>query len=345
MTPEAHALRDEITQWCVNHKTDQTYQAHMNYDVRSRIVDSWVLSHGGLLLIPEPTDGTAYFLDSSSNQVVIRQSMTTSPLELFHRMAILQWSGLVGGDLPSRNLERNFYMITKLDALGVPKEFGWEPQLVSHFPDFGAFGYEAILDNLFTGYRDSSHAHTRPFRASEHRVTVPEGGTETVQLKVKGGTPPYSFAVIGGGTIIAVNQRGLVTVNMPAGAAGAFLLWVIITDSADRRTQSALYITVGDPATSAQVTPGTLTFPRQFFEAEEGPPAEFFDLVAMGGYPPYIFEKVSPGFAAITVVGSRLRVAFGRGTPPSTKLVTLRCTDAAGAVVETVFSITPTRPA
>ena len=128
----------KITQWCLAHKVSPTYQAHMNYDVRSRIVDSWVLSHGGLLLIPEPTDGTTYFLDSVSNQVTIRQSMTTNPLELFHRMAIQIWSALVGGDLPSRNLERNFYMITKLDDQGQPKPFGWTPNLVSHFPDFGS---------------------------------------------------------------------------------------------------------------------------------------------------------------------------------------------------------------
>ena len=161
----------------------------MNYDVRSRIVDSWVLSHGGLLLIPEPTDGTAYFLDNSSNQVVIRQSMTTSPLELFHRMAILQWSGLVGGDLPSRNLERNFYMITKLNDMGLPKPFGWTPTLVAHFPDFGAFGYEAILDNLFTGYRDTSHAHTRPLRISAHKVTVKAGRAGNAAAKGKGRRP------------------------------------------------------------------------------------------------------------------------------------------------------------
>ena len=248
MTPEAHALRDEITQWCIEHKRNVDYQAHMNYDVRSRIVDSWVLSHGGLLLIPEPTDGTAYFLDNPSNQVVIRQSMTTSPLELFHRMAIQIWSALVGGNLPSRNLERNFYMITKLDDQGEPMLFGWLPNLVAHFPDFGAFGYEAILDNLFTGYMASSHAHTRPLRASSHRVVVGPGETQLIQMKVRGGVPPYSFA-LAGGSAAAISQAGLITVRVPEQAgAGEFAMIIVVSDSADNRVNADLHITVRVPA-------------------------------------------------------------------------------------------------
>ena len=245
MTPEAHALRSEITQWCIAQKVSPNYQAHMNYDVRSRIVDSWVLSHGGLLLIPEPTDATtAYFLDSSSNQVVIRQSMKTDPIELFHRMAIQIWSALVGSDLPSRNLERNFYMIAKFDALGAPQPFGWQPSLVSHFPDFGAFGYEAILDKLFTGYLPTSHAHTRPLRASSHRITVRAGDTEREQIHVKGGRPPYSFALAGSGAA-SVTQDGVIVLAIPAGTdPDEVTLSAIVTDFAGARVTVSIHVTI-----------------------------------------------------------------------------------------------------
>ena len=245
MTPEADTLRKEITQWCIAHKVDPNYQAHMNYDVRSRIVDSWVLSHAGLLLIPEPTDGTAYFMDNSSNQVVIRQSMTTNPLELFHRMAIIPWSGLIGDNLPSRNLKRDFYMITKLDDQGQPKPYGWTPSLVSHFPDFGAFGYEAILDNLFTGYLSTSHAHIQPLRASFPEITVNPGVPASVQLRVKGGTPPYDF-LIGpdpfGTSIAQVDSAGLVTFTVPAAAnAGVdYPLIVLVADSEGMQTHTTI---------------------------------------------------------------------------------------------------------
>ena len=243
MTPEAHALRDEITEWCIAHKVNPNYQAHMNYDVRSRIVDSWVLSHAGLLLIPEPTDGTAYFLDSASNQVTLRQSMTTNPLELFHRMSIQIWSALVGGDLPSRNLERNFYTITKLDDQGLPMTFGWEPSLVSHFPDFGAFGYEAILDILFTGLLPTSHAHTRPLRVSRHAIEIMVGETKEFNVRVKGGQPPYSYAVTGGA--IAVTQMGKVTLTIPDNAQPQEIVThVIVTDFAGRREQATIQVTI-----------------------------------------------------------------------------------------------------
>ena len=248
MNDEARKLRTDITLWCVDHKVDSLYQAHMNYDVRSRIVDSWVLSHGGLLLIPEPTDGSQYFLDNSSNQVTIQQSMTTAPLELFHRMAILQWSGLVGGDLPSRNLERNFYMITKLDDQGLPKPFGWTPTLISHFPDFGAFGYEAILDNLFTGYRDTSHAHTRPLRVSAHKATVKAGGRATQQLKVKGGVPPYTYGMGPdpfGVSIASITSTGEVVIT-PSSAlpSSEHVLELFVVDSASTRVDTTILVTI-----------------------------------------------------------------------------------------------------
>ena len=244
MTPEAHALRNEITQWCIAHKVNPTYQAHMNYDVRSRVVDSWVLSHAGLLLIPEPADGTAYFLDSSSNQVTIQQSMTTNPLELFHRMAIQLWSALVGGDLPSRNLERNFYMIAKLDAQGQPQPFGWAPSLISHFPDFGAFGYEAILDNLFTGYLPTSHAHANPLRASKHHIIVNVGKTKREQIAVKGGRPPYSYALAGAGAA-SVTQDGVIVISIPAGTPPQESTVVaIVTDFVGARVTVPIKITI-----------------------------------------------------------------------------------------------------
>ena len=246
MTPEAHALRIEISQWCIAHKVSPNYQAHMNYDVRSRIVDSWVLSHAGLLLIPEPTDGSAYFLDSASNQVTIRQSMKTHPLELFHRMAVQIWGALVGGDLPSRNLERNFYMITKLDDQGQPKPFGWSPTLISHFPDFGAFGYEAILDNLFTGYLPSSRAHSSPLRASSHRFTLKAGETEREQIRVKGGRPPYTFALAGAGAA-SVTQTGVIVITIPAGTAAQETdITAIVTDFAGARVEARIHISIID---------------------------------------------------------------------------------------------------
>ena len=241
ISTEARALREEIAHWCRDHMRDPDYQIHRGYTPRGFVMDTWVRSFGGLLLIPRPTDGAAYFLDVEANRSLVRLEMETGPLEFFHRQSALLWENLIGGDAPSRNLERNFFRVVKANETGGLLDF-WTPALVSHFPDFGAFGYEAVLDNLFTGFT-KHQINEQPLRTSSHRIEIRAGETHAFQIKAKGGRKPYSYATTGGA--ISVTQTGRVTLDIPTEAVpGEFMLHVVVTDYAGNREAAAVHVTI-----------------------------------------------------------------------------------------------------
>ena len=241
MDSAARELRTEVTIWCVDHLVDPIVQYHRGHGGRGLVMDYWIRSFVGLLLPEEPTDGTDYFLDLADNRALIRREMQYNPLEVYQRMSLALWTNLIGTGRPSRNLERDFFSIATTDAQGGPLAFGWRPVLVSEFPDFGAFGHEDIDDLLFTGFRPR-HVDSRLLRASQHTVSVEKGTTAFVQVRVKGGRKPYSFA-LAGASFAAVNQAGRVTINAPASpSTPQVAVWVIIADASGQSVESHIAI-------------------------------------------------------------------------------------------------------
>ena len=154
-------------------------------------------------------------------------------------------------------------------------------------------------------------------------------------LSATGGTPPYTFALIGSASAgtVSVSPGGLVSAVFSAPGTATFT--VQVTDGAQAVVSRLVSVQVVNPV--MLTAPASATAPAGT--------AFTFTPIATQGAPPYVWSIVSGALPSGLTLSSVTGVISGTPMETGTFTFTLQVSDATGVIAQTVISLVISAPA